>query len=107
MEKKKLTLELDAASLEYISGRCSALREPIFSFVVPHLGGLKAVTQLTYCRESFCEYVRQEVRKVNNHGMDLRKLHMLTYRRVKNKTAEEAKIFENQTVAAQRMFNVI
>lgn len=107
MEKKKLTLELDTASVHHIAGGGLGIREPIFSFVVPHLGGVKTVTQLTYCRESFCEYIRQDVRKVIDHGIDLKKLHMITYRKVKNKSPEAAKIFADQTAAAQTMFNVI
>jgi hypothetical protein len=107
MEKKKLTLEMDKGSWDYVTGIHAVAREPIFSFVVPHLGGVKTVTSLTYCRESFCEYIRQDVRKVIDHGIDLKKLQMITYRRVKNKSPEEAKDFADQTAAAQKMFNVI
>ena len=78
-------------------------KEPIFAFVKkPIHGHTKPLTDLVYCRESFCEYLRQDLRNVRHYGIDTNKLHMVVYRKIQNQKA-----FQNQVMAAQTMLNVI
>jgi len=107
MEKKRLILKLDGDSVSYIRENRKSFREPIFSFVSPPFEGrVSCVTGLTYCRESFCEYVRQELRGVRHSGIDLSKLHMVAYRKVMTVEGNLG-AFRNQMAAAQTMFNAI
>ena len=110
MEKKKLELKLNSNSMYYIQQNNSHFREPVFAFVTaPQDGKIEDVKELTYCRESQCEYVRQELRDVRNSGIDLNKLRMIVCRRVRYViTAPTAALnFKNQIALAQKMLNVI
>jgi len=108
MEKKKLTIEFNDASISYIKKTPSHFREPLFAFVTaPQNGKIRTVTELTYCRESHCEYVRQELRGVRYYGIDFNKLYMVICRRVKHKSPTAVMDFKNQIAAAQKMLNVI
>lgn len=103
MEKKQLILELDTMSLLQINGSKEATREPIFSFTsAPQNGKIKAVTPLTYCRETVCEYIRQEVRCIRHSGINLKKLHMVIHRRT-----SDSKVFRGQISAGLAMLNVL
>ena len=108
MEKKKLELTLNASSITYIKETSSHFREPIFAFVTaPQDGKINAVTELTYCRESNCEYVRQELRHVRHYGIDFNKLRMVICRRVRHTAPTAVVDFKNQIALAQKMLNVI
>lgn len=108
MEKKKIELKLNDASITYVRETGSHFREPLFAFVTaPQNGKIETVTELTYCRESHCEYIRQELRHVRHYGIDFNRLHMLICRRVKHKSPTAVMDFRNQVAAAQKMLNVI
>jgi len=109
MEKKKLLLDLSESSHSITSYSGGHFREPIFAFVTPaKAGAIRMLTDLTYCRESFCEYIRSDVRNISNNGIDLKKLHMTICRKVPLKGVEAGlKIFQDQVIAGQRMVNAI
>ena len=112
MESKKLSLKLSVGSLAQTSRGGRSFREPIFAFVAaPYKfdGGMRThnVTELTYCRESFCEYVRQELRDIRHQGIDLNKLHMVAHRKIAGKKGAASKIFQGQMMATQTMANAI
>jgi len=108
MEKKRVTLKLNGTSWRYVTESTTPFNDPIFAFVTaPKDGEVGTVTDMTYCRESFCEYIRQELRGVAHRGIDLRKIHMVVFRRISKRKLMGAKDFQNQIVAAQKMLNVI
>lgn len=110
MEKKIIKVELQENDYTYMRHMDQSFKEPLFSFTTrPRLGKVRCRTGLVYCRESFCEYLRQDIRKVSHNGIITTKLHMLTHRRVPNTKFLERhkKTFLNQTLAAQAMANAI
>jgi hypothetical protein len=103
MEKKKIKLTLNPETLDHMGGR--SFTDPIFAFTTaPVDGKIKTVTILTYCRESFCEYIRQQVRGVRYYGIDLTKLHMIINRKV---PVAETDVFPRQVAAGLVMLNTI
>lgn len=109
MEKKQLSLTLNTNAYSSVNFNASSFREPIFAFVTPaKAGNIEMLTDLTYCRESFCEYLRQDLRQISYNGIDLKKLHMLIHRRVAPKRTDAGmRIFQDQVVTGQRMVNAI
>ena len=111
MEKKILTLEVKYADWNYMIQTTGGFKEPLFAFVHPPKGGyMKAATDLVYCRESFCEYLRQDLRGVSHNDINTNKLHMVVHRRViktPSKLDRNLAIFREQVLAAQSMLNVI
>lgn len=109
MEKKQLSLTLNTNAYSSVNFNSGSFREPVFAFVTPaRAGNIEMLTDLTYCRESFCEYLRQDLRKISYNGIDLKKLHMLIHRRVAPKRTDAGlRIFQDQVVTGQRMVNAI
>lgn len=114
MEKKKLTFKLEDHDygIARSSGGAKEFKEPLFAFAAPpdKDGIVRAVTRMTYCRESICEYLRQDLRGIAEHKINTKKLHMIVHRRVGKSVQPSAvslKIFQNQVAAGQRMFNAI
>jgi len=108
MKNKVFKLELtDYDETMYSSPKFGASSEPLFAFVTdPKDSKLKCKTDITYCRESICEYIRQDLRAVTNYGIILSKLHMVIYRRLDITDIAAAK-FEGQVLAGQKMINII
>ena len=106
--KKKLTFKTRASEY-YVFSPTDGFKDPLFTFVAPPKDNVVVpYVALTYCRESFCEYLRQELRKIVKHGINLDKLHMVMHRRVnKSRKAVELKGFETQVLAGQKMANAI
>jgi len=103
MEKKKIKLTLSSETLNHMGGR--SFTDPIFAFTTaPVDGKIKTLTILTYCRESICEYVRQQVRGVRHYDIDLNKLHMVINRK---STVKDPKSFAQQVAAGIAMLNAI
>ena len=103
MEKKKIKLTLASEAINNIGGR--SFTDPIFAFTTaPVDGAVKTATILTYCRESICEYIRQQVRGVRYYGIDLTKLHMVIYRKV---PVAEMATFPKQVATGLVMLNTI
>jgi len=108
MEKKRLELKLDYSSMMYIKQSHSHFKQPIFAFTTaPQDGKIETVTELTFCRESQCEYVRMELRGVRHNDIDLNKLRMVICRRVPHTIPTAVIDFKNQIALAQKMLNVI
>lgn len=84
-------------------------REPIFSFASsPIKGRVESLTNLTYCRESVCEYLRQELRKLTDRGLDQKRLRILAFRRVNMKNyARNLEICKLQMDTTLAMLNAI
>ena len=106
MEKKILKVILSGSdNTVYASKKRHPFDEPLFAFVAPpNKGELKCKTDLTYCRESMCEYIRQDLRNVSNYGVVLSKVHLIIHRSVAPKGAS---VFEKQVLAGQNMVNII
>jgi len=103
MEKKKIKLTISGETLLHMTGR--SFTDPIFAFTTaPADGKVKTVTMLTYCRESICEYIRQEVRGIRHYGIDFNKLHMVINRKV---PVVDLKEFPQQVAAGLAMLNTI
>jgi len=109
MEKNTLRLTLTPHDMLVLDSSKRYMREPWFAFTSkPYKGEIKSTSYLTYCRESFCEYVRQEARKVTTNKVNLDKLQMVIYRRVgERRLKSNSKIFERQVLAGQKMVNTI
>lgn len=108
MEKKKMKLKLNSEAITQIDDRRTSFAEPIFAFAtVPSNRKISNVTQLTYCRESICEYVRQQLRSVRSYDIDLTKLRMIIYRKVRLGKSQDPKIFLNQVATGLTMLNAI
>jgi len=110
MEKTTLDIELVQNDFSYMLQRSDSFKEPLFTFTTrPRLGKVKCKMSMVYCRESFCEYLRQDLRKVTHNKIITTRLHMGVYRRVPmTKYFEKHKItFRNQVLAAQAMANAV
>ena len=83
--------------------------EPHFAFVSPNAsGGINAVTSITYCRETVCEYIRQQIRDIKDNGIELNHLHMIVFRKVaEGKLKSNLERFEDQVLTAQHIINNI
>jgi hypothetical protein len=105
MEKKTLKLELhDHDSKWSLTG--GAFAEPLWCFTSKPINGkIKALMTATYCRESVCDYIRQDIRKVTSYKIVRNRLHLFINRRVPAKTGAE--VFQNQVMASLHMINAI
>lgn len=108
---KKLTLRIKNNDYSNILGRRKSTKDPMFAFVSPPKDGrIYALTEITYCRESICEFIRQDVRGVRDWNIHLNKLHLIIHRRVHydpSRIAINLKIFQDQVMAGKIMANVI
>ena len=76
---KKLVLRLKHNDYNNIIGKRKSTKDPMFAFVSPPKNGrIYALTEITYCRESICEYIRQDVRGVRDWEINRNKLHLVT-----------------------------
>jgi len=108
MKIEKLHLQFNTNTKQYIDTHSSGSREPLFAFVSPPKSGTIAMlTDLTYCRESMCEYIRQELRNIAHNDINMSKLHMIIHRKVYSKFDVNLEAFRNQVLTGQRMANAI
>jgi len=106
MNEKTLLCHIKNTDFMHIANNTIPFEDPIFAFVsAPIKGVVQARTDLTYCRESICEYIRQQVKEVAKYQIDTKALHMVMYRRVPPKTGPAA--YQRQMEAVQNMLNVI
>lgn len=84
-------------------------REPIFAITAaPKKGRVQPIIHMTYCRESMCEYFRQDLRGLTARGIDKKRLHLLVFRRVNLQNHEKnLEVFRNQMGAALAIVNAI
>lgn len=109
MKNKKLTFSMKTTDFS-IAKVSNGFRDPLFAFVIPPKQGgiIEPITGMVYCRESLCEYIRQDVRGITDSEIDLNKLHMVIYRRVYARNITKGiKIFQNQVLAGQKIVNVL
>jgi hypothetical protein len=117
MEKKKLRLELGWADLNkaqsYDNGTAkAAFRDPHWAFARENKRQktIETANDLVYCRESLCEYLRQDIRGISNRDIDKNKLRLVAHRRIpatKKTLKLNTKTFHRQILAGQKIVNVI
>jgi hypothetical protein len=112
MKQKKLNIELRPSDYNYLLQERCSFKEPLFFFVSPpdKTGYMKAQVDITYCRESVCEYIRQDLRNITDYNINTHKLHLIIYRRVvktPSKLDKNLVLFENQVLSGQTMVNAI
>lgn len=106
MSKKTLLFQVKGQDFRNVSEEYKVFEDPIFTFVSPPKDGIvKALTDLTYCRESMCEYVRQQLKKVSAYGINIKMLDIVVYRRVPVKLGPA--VFQKQMEASQKILNTI
>lgn len=106
---KELKLSLQTADVLDISLRTTGNLPPYFAFTSPpNSGYLRALVPITYCRETLCEYMRQQLRAVKEMDINFNKLHLIIYRRVAaGRVDSNLAIFQDQVLAGQLMVNLI
>jgi hypothetical protein len=110
MENKILNIKLTGWDHNNLRNQTDMFKEPRFAFTTrPTMGAVRCKVNIVYCRESFCEYLRQDLRGISDYKIVKTKLHMVAHRRVaKSKLYERnRKVFKEQVLAAQAMANAI
>jgi hypothetical protein len=106
MNTKTLSGRLRPMNYTSITSGRNSFDDTMFAFMKPPKKNVvMAATDITYCRESLCEYIRQQFKKVGSYGIDTRMLHMVAYRRVPIKTGAIA--FNSQIEAALKVLNTV
>ena len=111
METKKLKIVLDSKTYKYAQRLGSGFVNPLFAYVSPPKGGkVYAKTDFIFCRESFCEYLRTDLRGLTHFGININKLHMGLYRRLPSnpKTLDKTTAnFHQEVLFALQIVNTI
>jgi len=109
--EKDLILKISQNDYNYTILGKKSIKNPLFAFVSPPKEGrINALTDITFCRESICEYIRQEIRGIRSWGINLNKLHLIVHRRVHYNPKRldiNLKIFQDQIMAGKIMANAI